>query len=370
MDADYDPSRDYKAEKKRAKKYGKAFAKKLPVFDPSSKTFDEYIDEYLKDKINDLPFTYRKVVPNDYGLTTEEILSLPDRELNAWVSVKKMSQFRTPGEEAEERRRYQARAKDLEKKKKILPSLFEKQEENPEAKSKKKKKKRKRKRAETESDADHEEGEIGDGSDTGKKVDSPPAKKLKSSPSLVNTNDSLKLNSSGKKNKGKVGVDEKQAASKETSEIFNCVEKKKGKKKQKKEREQEKHKNTDDKGTKPTRDLKTQNKKGKQKVNSGELEDTENKTHESQNGLDASSAKVKTKKRKMKTADEQKKKKKKLSINMNKQLKNDTSQKGTDNKNLERQLSKIMSASRLSKYGLGPNAAKEAKKKKKKNTVS
>ena len=35
MDADFDPTRDYKAEKRRAKKFGKGLAKKLPLFDPS-----------------------------------------------------------------------------------------------------------------------------------------------------------------------------------------------------------------------------------------------------------------------------------------------------------------------------------------------
>ncbi|RUS69444.1 hypothetical protein EGW08_022796 [Elysia chlorotica] len=378
MDADFDPSRDYKAEKKRAKKYGKAFAKKLPIFDPTTKTFDEYIDEYLKDKINDLPFTYRKVVPNDYGLTTEEILSLPDRELNAWVSVKKMSQFRTPREEAEERRRFQARASDLEKKKKILPSLFANPEENPEVKSKKKKKKRKRKKADAESDVDNQEA---GGLLSAGKEDISPVKKAKMSPSKVCADDSPKTKSSGKKNKKSLSVEKEsksshnasQAEENQTNDRQMISSETKNSKKKQKKIDQEKKLSSPNKGATPEINNSSQNVEEKQNGKTSKTKKSEKKNIKKGVSDVVISEVKKSKKRKRKSdGEEQVRKKKKLSIKMSKNLTGDKPEEVTDNKNLKRQLSKIMSASRLGKYGLGPNTSnsKNGKKKSKKKNLS
>lgn len=78
-------------------------------------------------------FRYRVVEPNDFGLTDEEILRADDRELNKWCSLKKMSQYRTSADEARDKRAYAQRKSNLELKRKILKSLYEKKKEGDEA---------------------------------------------------------------------------------------------------------------------------------------------------------------------------------------------------------------------------------------------
>jgi len=141
MDADYqgfeDDSNMFGGRKRKGRsRFARAVAQKKPVFDPNEKTFEDYFDEYYKldyeDIIGDMPcrFRYRQVVPNDYGLATEEILSCPDRELNQWVSVKKMSQYRAESEEYQDIKKYRKRGRDIQRKKRILTSLAETEREN------------------------------------------------------------------------------------------------------------------------------------------------------------------------------------------------------------------------------------------------
>ena len=185
MDADYDPSQpqakgraqglDDKSKKKRRSKFSLVVDTKKPVFDPTDKTFEEYFDEYYKldyeDVIGgDLPcrFKYRQVSANDFGLSTEEVMTAKDKELNAWVSLKKMSMYRTEEEELFEKKIFQKKGRNQSKKLNILPSLVddsEDMEDQPEKEdvevgevskpstsgtssndSKKKKKKKKKKR--------------------------------------------------------------------------------------------------------------------------------------------------------------------------------------------------------------------------------
>merc|ERR1712203_1150171 len=108
-----------------------------PVFDPSNKTFTEYVDEYYKldceDLIGDMPcrFQYRSVQPNDFGLSVEEVLGAEDKELNAWASLRKTCQYREEEEERKDFHVYRNKSKDTKLKKKLMPSLFEEPEAEP-----------------------------------------------------------------------------------------------------------------------------------------------------------------------------------------------------------------------------------------------
>ncbi|EFO86284.1 hypothetical protein CRE_01939 [Caenorhabditis remanei] len=153
-----------------------ALAKKKPLFNPKEKTFEEYFNEYYaldyEDIIGDTPtrFKYREVEPNTFGLSTDEILEADERQLNAWASLKKVTAYRTSQEEFFDRKAYQRKAEDVDKKKRILSIDFggkkslkrkaeeeemekemaemgESEEHGDESEKKKKKKKRGKKKA-------------------------------------------------------------------------------------------------------------------------------------------------------------------------------------------------------------------------------
>ncbi|KAK6989703.1 protein KRI1 [Biomphalaria glabrata] len=460
MDADYDPTHDYKAEKKKNKKK-KGLVEKLPVFDPTKKTFDEYIEEYLKDKIDSLPFTYREVVPNDYGLSTEEILKAPERELNSWVSVKKMSQYKSKQEELAERRKFHSRAKSFEKKVKILPSLLEPKE----AKKKKKKKSGASESAvETAGDQSLEKSLDEERSSEGEKQteetvsQNESVSKIKSvsknesvSKKLVSTQkerkrkacledsdmeikrqklsqdqDSSNHPEKKKKKKGDknltdvfltdkqtnarmMSIDDCQVTldirnnnetltnNKDPSECKNIQPKSKIKKKVKhldvlsphskdhsvskdvsRNKIKEKVVESPDDVLSPSSKAQSSTKQLNLAISTSPEVKKTNKmesdpvpTFSSNNTQNQSTdpAKKTKKKRKKKSntenATEVKKKKKKISIKNFSAADKMGENKTLDSRQLERQLSKVMSAARLSKYGLGPNAVKMKKKKKK-----
>ncbi|CAF0761061.1 unnamed protein product [Didymodactylos carnosus] len=116
--------------KKKKSKFRVALEKEKPIFNPKDKTFEEYFNEYYKldceDIIGDMPvrFQYREVLPNDFGLTVDEILTARDKELNAWCSLKKTCQYRSNEEEIHDQHLYKNKSKNMERKQKILSSVY------------------------------------------------------------------------------------------------------------------------------------------------------------------------------------------------------------------------------------------------------
>lgn len=151
MDCDYDPEEEKKLKlqnelielskgRKRKKKVSKLvelIKREKPVYEPSlEKTYAEYLDEYYsldyEDIIGDQPcrFKYTECVPNDFGLTVEEILMASNKELNQWASLKKTMQNRPKNVELNDVEKYNRMRNNLELKKKIFKSIYGEQIEN------------------------------------------------------------------------------------------------------------------------------------------------------------------------------------------------------------------------------------------------
>ncbi|XP_076287714.1 protein KRI1 homolog [Lasioglossum baleicum] len=178
MDADYDASKSNQTEedgtkkrkRRRKSKFAELMAQKKPKFDPQQyQSYQEYFDKYYslnyEDMIGDIPcrFKYRKVVPNDYGLSVEEVLMADDKELNKWCSLKKALQYKPDHAELNDVRMYQQKASNEGLKRKILTSLYRNPEDEEEegktqndttvaedGKETKKKRRRRKKKQETQ----------------------------------------------------------------------------------------------------------------------------------------------------------------------------------------------------------------------------
>uniref|UniRef100_A0A1B6CBR8 Protein KRI1 homolog n=1 Tax=Clastoptera arizonana TaxID=38151 RepID=A0A1B6CBR8_9HEMI len=142
MDCDFDPSKIPKKKKKEGKgrrardkhkrtTVSEAVSREKPTFDPTEHcSFQDYLDQYYsidcEDFIGDVPcrFKYKRVTPNSYGLSVEEILAADDKELERWCPIKKVHKIGSEYKEKNDAKMYSKRAKNEDVKKKILPSLY------------------------------------------------------------------------------------------------------------------------------------------------------------------------------------------------------------------------------------------------------
>ncbi|CAM6105228.1 unnamed protein product [Calypogeia fissa] len=118
-------SAGFAAVKAKLEQEGKNKKKKVKVPFEEKLLIDKHLEEYYKldyeDVIGDLPtrFKYRPVKPNKYGLKTKDIIGLEDKELNQYVSLKKLAPYTT---EEWEPRRPAPRSSSKARKKKALNS--------------------------------------------------------------------------------------------------------------------------------------------------------------------------------------------------------------------------------------------------------
>eukprot|EP00041_Stephanoeca_diplocostata_P036185 m.1307686 g.1307686 ORF g.1307686 m.1307686 type:complete len:341 (+) comp24818_c0_seq20:2531-3553(+) len=86
------------------------------------KQLDEFYSLDYEDIVGGIPtrFKYREVVPNDFGLTMDEILTAEDKELNKWASLKKVVRYRQREEEEHDRKQYKRRRTDMGRKKEVF----------------------------------------------------------------------------------------------------------------------------------------------------------------------------------------------------------------------------------------------------------
>lgn len=145
MDCDYDPEEEKKLKlqseliemskgrkrKKKISKLAELIKREKPAYDSSlDKTYAEYLDEYYsldyEDIIGDQPtrFKYTECVPNDFGLSVEEILMASNKELNQWASLKKTMQNRPKNVELNDVEKYSRMKNNLNLKQKIFKSIY------------------------------------------------------------------------------------------------------------------------------------------------------------------------------------------------------------------------------------------------------
>ncbi|THD26887.1 hypothetical protein D915_002177 [Fasciola hepatica] len=113
----------------------RALEREKDVYDPSVyPDFETYFQKYYKLNCEDVipgptpdedifcRFKYRKVIPNDFGLSTEDVLTATPGELNSWVPIHRITAYRTEDEEERDQRLFHSNHK-LQKKNRVISSL-------------------------------------------------------------------------------------------------------------------------------------------------------------------------------------------------------------------------------------------------------
>nr|XP_027229956.1 LOW QUALITY PROTEIN: protein KRI1 homolog [Penaeus vannamei] len=181
MDADYDPEEESKTvqqevvesssrvNRRRKSKFARALKKKKPVFNPDEKDFDSYFNEYYNLDFEDIVGGVHagikwKVEPNDFGLSTEEILNAGVTELQKWIPIRQILRHdRTDAMEKRDRSQLYSGRDVAASKQKILPSLFaENPEDILEAEEEKKRQKNLKKKLRRQKKLEEQESMLGE----------------------------------------------------------------------------------------------------------------------------------------------------------------------------------------------------------------
>lgn len=102
-----------KNEKKRLKELAESFVKK---------NMDLVVDEVMEDTPGEMRFKYREVSPESYGLTARDILLADDKQLNSYVSMKKLASFRDDAHKASDRKKFNKAKRLREWRKEVFQS--------------------------------------------------------------------------------------------------------------------------------------------------------------------------------------------------------------------------------------------------------
>ncbi|CAH8659882.1 unnamed protein product [Schistosoma rodhaini] len=112
-----------------------ALEKSKPIFNPDDyPDYEKYFEEFYQLHCEDIipgptssddiycRFKYRNVMPNDFGLSTEEILKADPKELNAWVSLKRITAYLSHDEEIKDQELYSSNYQ-MKRKMSVIGSL-------------------------------------------------------------------------------------------------------------------------------------------------------------------------------------------------------------------------------------------------------